>query len=257
MIVRMTCEDALARLSDFEEGVLTPWEAFRVRLHLRRCPPCGAVRATLRTVPTLVAALEAPVAPEAEAALAGALAQLSGPPGARPWPSTPVPEAAQALLETQPDLPLAILAEAHQSVARARVPEPGPYHLPQAILDRLPPEAQWRWSEGAGGRRRAELLQDPAGRKLFLAYAPTFVKAKAHRHLGSESILILAGTMWDAGHPLTQGRWVHHATGSVHAPEMRDEPCWCLIREEGGTVAAGPLERLRLKGVGQPGTFSS
>jgi anti-sigma factor ChrR (cupin superfamily) len=251
MSVLISCEATHVRLSDYEDGCLSLWDTFKVWLHLLFCPQCRAVLATLRTLPRLVEGMaEAPAPPEAEAALAAAMARFGAPPEPRPWPSSPVPAEALVLLVGQPDQALSILAEAHQSVARARVPAPGPYHLPQAVLDRLPPEDQWRWTEGANGRRRAELLRDPAGSKLLLAYAPTGARTKAHRHLGSESILILAGTMLDSGLALTQGHWVHHPYGSVHAPEIRDEACWCLIREEGSSVAAGPFERLRLKVAG-------
>jgi anti-sigma factor ChrR (cupin superfamily) len=241
----LTCERANTLLSDYLDGSLSPWRALLVRMHLLFCADCRAILATLRALPKLVDLEEAPESTTL-AALDGALASLGREGATRPWPATPGPEAARELLASGPDLPLSILAEAHQTVARARRPMPGPYHLPKGILDRLPPEDQWHWVEGAQGRRRVELLKDPLrGQRLILAFSPTGARAEAHRHLGSESILVLAGTMNDKGLALTHGDWVHHAQGTVHAPEIRDEDCWCLIREEGGTEAAGPLDKLK------------
>jgi len=246
MSLFLTCEATSALLSDFEDGSLSLWHSFLVRLHLLFCPSCRAILATMRALPVLMDDLEPAVPAAAEAALDGALAAL-GRTGPRAWPATPVPAEARDLLEAGPDLPLAILAQAHQTVASARGPQPGPYHLPQGILDRLPPEDQWHWVDGAQGRRRVELLKDPQrGLRLILAFSPTGARAKAHRHLGSESILVLAGRMNDKGVALTAGDWVHHPRGSVHAPEIRDEDCWCLIREEGGIEATGPLDWLKM-----------
>jgi predicted ChrR family anti-sigma factor len=240
MSMFLTCEAANARLSDYEDGALSLWQTFLVRLHLLFCPQCRAILATLRALPRLVQVLEEAPPGHGEAALAAALEKMTlG--GARPWPRSPVPAEAAALLDTGPDLPLTLLASAHHSVARTRVPEPGPYHLPKGILDQLPPEDQWRWLEGAQGRRRVELLQDAQGRRLILAYAPTGARGKRHRHLGSESILVLAGTMEDSGRTLAPGDWVYHDRGSVHAPEIRETDCWCLIREEGGVETLGWL----------------
>lgn len=242
----LTCEATSALLSDFEDGTLSLWRALLVRLHLLFCPSCRAILATMRALPRLMDDLEPDAPAAAEAALHGALASIGRHGEPRAWPATPVPAEARDILEAGPDLPLAILAEAHQTVARARGPQPGPYHLPKGILDRLPPEDQWRWVEGAQGRRRVELLKDPVrGLRLVLAFSPNGARAKAHRHLGSESILVLAGRMTDKGQALGAGDWVHHPQGSVHAPEIRDEDCWCLIREEGGTEATGPLEWLK------------
>jgi anti-sigma factor ChrR (cupin superfamily) len=241
------CEDTNERLSEYLDGTLPWWSRLLVRIHLLFCPGCRAILATLAALPILVRDLEEEAPPEAEAALAGALARIKGPGAPRPWPAKPVPMEVAPLLDTLPDLPLSILAATHSTLAGTRSPAAGPYHLPEAILTRLPPEDQWRWEAGPGGRRRAELLQDPErGQRLVLAYSPTGARSRAHRHLGSESILVLAGTLKDQGQALAAGDWVHHGLGSLHAPEIPEEDCWCLIREEGGTVAAGPLDRLRL-----------
>jgi len=247
-LFRLTCEGTTDLLSDYLDGNLSLWQNLRVRFHLLFCPACTAMLATLASLSRLAEDLEDPAASAQAAALERALARLSQVREPRPWPATPVPAEAQALLDTQPDLPLSILAATHRTVAAAREPEPGPYHLPQGILAKLPPENQWHWIEGVKGRRRVELLRDPVhGQRLILAYAPGGVRSRPHRHLGSESILVLKGTMVDRDQDLTPGDWVHHPEGSVHAPEIRDEACWCLIREEGDTAAATTLERLRLK----------
>jgi len=248
MSLFMTCEEATALLSDLEDGLLSPWQRFKVKLHLLFCPGCRTMAATLHSLPRLVEPLLEPAPDAARQALEKAMARITSHGTARPRPATPVPAEALELLGGEPDPALAILAAAHRTVASARTPEPGPYHLPQGILDKLPPETQWRWIPGVNGKRRAELLQDPVnGRRLILAYSPNGVRSKAHRHLGSESILVLSGSMMDQGLTLGPGDWVHHAQGSVHAPEIMDQPCWCLIREEGRTETPSALDRLRIR----------
>lgn len=247
MSLGMTCEMTHAVLSDYLDGQLSRWQRLRVWLHLLLCPDCRAVLATLKALPGLAGLPEEPPREVAEAALAGALDRLRRNEAIRPWPASPVPADAQDLLAAGPDLPLSILADAHQAVAGRRDPVPGPYHLPKGILDKLPPEDQWRWLEDPSGKRRAELLKDPDGRRLVLAYAPPGARSKAHRHLGSESILVLAGSLLDDGVALAPGEWVHHPQGSTHAPKAAGEACWCLIREEGGVEGAGPLQRLRTR----------
>ena len=243
----VTCEEVNARLSDALDGSLAPWPALKVRLHLLFCPCCRVILATLKALPRLVEDLEDRAPAAAEAALDGALASISRHGELRAWPATPVPAEARELLEDQPDLPMTILAAAHQTLARTRVPEPDPCHLPKGIRALLPPESQWRWVEGPKGKRRTLLLEDPLrGQRLILAFSPPGVRSKAHRHLGSESILVLSGAMCDKGLTLGAGDWIHHVKGSVHAPVILDTDCWCLIREEGATAAATTLERIRL-----------
>ena len=247
MSLTLTCEANIAYLSDYLDGQLSPWQAFKVWLHLLFCPDCRALLATLSTLPGLVQELQESGSEAAEAALQGALARISAPPEARGWPATAVPAEAAELLCQEPDLPLAILAAAHEALVRVRHPEPGPYHLPKDILGQLPPEGQWRWLDGADGRRRAEILQDPQlGQKLVLAFSPPGARTAAHRHLGSESILVLSGSLNDKGLAFSAGDWIHHGRGSVHAPAADAEACWCLIREEGAVAPPGPMERLRL-----------
>lgn len=234
----ITCERAVSLLSDYLDGELRSGQVLLLRLHLPLCPGCRAVLATMRALPALAAQAGAEAPEAARAALEGALARIrEGGPRRRPWPATPVPEEARDLLGAGADLPLSILAAAHQALAGDPALAAGPYHLPKEVLDRLPPADQWRWTEGEAGRRRAELLAVPGGPRLVLAYAPGGAPTMAHRHLGSESVLVLAGTLLDGGQALAPGAWVHHGAGSVHAPEA-GEACWCLIREEGEVVAA-------------------
>jgi len=245
----LSCEQSYAMLSDYADGLLGPWDAFRMKLHLLFCPDCRAILATLRALPYLLADLEEAPPDAGLAALEAAMARI-GQPTARPWLATPVPEDVRTRLEPAPDPPLAILAAAHREVALARGPLPGPYHLPPAILAELPPESQWRWIEHPSGLRRAELLAGAGtGPRLLLEYAPPHARIRAHRHLGSESCLVLAGSLRDAGGLATAGDWLHHGPGSVHAPAAEAEACWCLIREEGTTEATGKLEWLRNLGA--------
>jgi len=249
MSLFLSCEQTNALLSDYADGLLGPWDRFRMKLHLLFCPDCRAILATLRALPYLLADLEETPPEAAQAALEAAMARI-GQPAARPWPATPVPEDVWDRLEPAPDRPLAILAAAHRELALARGPLPGPYHLPPAILAQLPPESQWRWAETPSGLRRAELLAEPAaGPRLVLEYAPPHARIRSHRHLGSESCLVLAGSLRDAGGVASAGDWLHHGPGSVHGPVAEDEACWCLIREEGSTEAIGRLEWLRNLGA--------
>lgn len=238
MMKFITCERAVSLFSDYLDGELGSGQVLLLRLHLPLCPGCRAVLATMRVLPALAAQADQESPEAALAALEGALARIrEGGPRRRPWAPTPVPEEARSLLGSGADLPLSILAAAHQALVAGPDPAAGPYPLPKGILDQLPPADQWRWTEGEAGRRRAELLAVPGGPRLVLAYAPGGTPSTAHRHLGSESVLVLAGTLLDGGRALAPGAWVHHGAGSVHAPEA-GEACWCLIREEGEVEAA-------------------
>ena len=48
--------------------------------------------------------------------------------------------------------------------------------------------------------------------------------------------------MMDEGRALGAGDWIHHGMGTVHAPEIRQEDCWCLIREEGTVRLLDPTD---------------
>jgi anti-sigma factor ChrR (cupin superfamily) len=232
-----TCEDTVAALSDYLDGVL-PLAAFLgIRAHLFNCPGCRTLLATLRALPTLAAAALAPQeeAPaRARQALQGALARLA-------QSAAQVPLEARQVLATDPDLPMCLLARAHEHLARERGALPPPYPLPRDILDRLPPAEHWRWQEDGDGLRKAELCADARGGvRLLLVYAPPSSILQPHRHLGSESIVVLDGAMDDQGRGYGRGDWIHHGHGSCHAPRIAASGCWCLVREEGTVRLLGP-----------------
>jgi putative transcriptional regulator len=242
-----TCEETAAALSDYEEGILPLAPFMKIRVHLFNCPGCRALRATLRALPALAAgALPPPRDARAQArgALDNALARLArlarlAEP--RSWSATPVPLEAQRVLAAGPDLPMCLLAATHAYLARDQAPLAPPCPLPQATLDRLPPAERWTWREGRDWARRAELLTAPEGSlRLLLVYAPPGSVLPAHRHLGSESILVLAGGMDDQGFDYGPGGWIHHADGSCHSPRIAPTGCWCLVREEGTVRYLGP-----------------
>jgi len=246
----LTCGEVAALLSDYEEGILPLGTFLKVKVHLYNCPDCRALLATLRALPGLLARSLTPedaFAAKAQAALEGALARLGE--SRRPWPATPVPEEAQALLRNAPDLSLRLLAAAHRSLAMERRPRLGAHRLPQDVLDQVPPPDQWVWEKDPDGLRRAELLADPAGgQRLSLVQAPPGAKLARHRHLGSESILILEGGMEDGGVRWQAGSWLHHGPESSHGPRILGEGCWYLVRQEGAVRFRGPggwLRRLR------------
>lgn len=238
----MNCEEAVAALSDYADGVLPLNPFLKVRVHLFNCPGCRIVLATLRALPGLALSALAREASRAEAqrALEGALARL-GEARPRAWPRTPVPDAARLLLEGNPDLPMRILASSHGLITLERAAPVPPYGLPQATLDQLPAPEQWRWEEARNGARKAELVTDPlGGQRLLLMFTPPDSSLPPHQHVGSESILVLTGSMADQGREFARGDWVHHADGSCHAPRVAASGCWCLVREEGSARLLGP-----------------
>ncbi len=239
----LNCRECAGSLSDFRDGILPLGQFLRIRIHLFNCPACRSLLATLRALPGLVAQ-GLPREPGGEAlaqlALAGALARLARPEEPRAWAATPVPEAAQDLLAGRPDLPLRVLAATHALITRERLPRPGG-SLPQPILDQLPAPERWTWEEAANGSRKAGLLAEPmGGPRLSLVYAPPGSAFPPHQHLGSESILILDGSMADRGHEFARGGWAHHPEGSCHAPQVGPDGCRCLVREEGTVLLLGP-----------------
>jgi putative transcriptional regulator len=241
----MTCEETAAALSDYQDGILPLNQFLKVRVHLFNCPGCRILQATLRAMPGLVAgalALDAEAPAQARLALAGALARL-GRPASRSWAATPIPLEARRVLEAGPDLAMRLLARTHDLITRERSPLARGCHLPQGTLDQLPGEEHWRWQEDRNGGRRAELLTDPpSGLRLLLVYAPPGSTLPPHRHLGSESILVLDGGMDDLGRDCGQGDWIHHPDGSCHAPRVASSGCWYLVREEGTVRFLGPAD---------------
>ena len=75
----LTCSQVTDRLTDYQEGA-TPFALrWRMRIHLSLCPGCKAFLRALKQLPTLVRVALSPSAdpaPEAKAALKGALARL-------------------------------------------------------------------------------------------------------------------------------------------------------------------------------------
>ena len=235
MRIFYTCEETAASLSHYLDGILPLGPFLKTRAHLFNCPGCRTLLATTRALPALAAAALAPgegSADGARRALEGALARLGQERAPR------VPLAAREALEADPDPAMRLLATTH---ARLGGPVAPPWPLPQETLDRLPPPEYWRWREAGDGVRRAELFTD-AGRavRLVLVYAPPDSVLAPHRHLGSESILVLDGGLDDQGREYRRGDWIHYAQGSCHAPRMAPSGCWCLVREQGPVQRMGP-----------------
>lgn len=242
-----TCEETTAALSDYLDGILPLGPFLKTRAHLFNCPGCRTLLATLRAVPALAGATLKPGAgtpPQAQRALEGALARLAR--GEASRRTLPVPLAARQALAADPDLAMRLLASTHAQLDAQRLTEASPYPLPQDTLDRLPPPERWRWQEAGNGIRRAELLAD-SGKdvRLLLLYAPPGSLLPPHRHLGSESILVLDGGLDDQGRDYQRGDWIHYAQGSCHALRMAPSGCWCLVREQGAVRFLGPAAWLR------------
>jgi predicted ChrR family anti-sigma factor len=236
-----TCADTAASLSHYLDGILPLGPFLKTRAHLFNCPGCRALLATTRALPALAAAALAPehgAAARAQQALEGALARLDLERAPR------IPLAARMALEADPDPAMRLLASTHAHLDDA--PAGPPWPLPRDTMDRLPAPENWRWREAGDGVRSAELLAD-ADRsvRLVLVYAPPDSTLPPHRHLGSESILVLEGGLEDRGREYRRGDWIHYAQGSCHAPRMAPTGCWCLIREQGPVQRMGPAAWLR------------
>jgi hypothetical protein len=235
-----TCEETVAALSDYQDGILPLGPFLKTRAHLFNCPGCRALLATLRALPALAGPAlredigrREEIGARASQALDRALARLA-------QGEALVPPEARQVLEADPDLPMRLLASTHERLVRNRAAAGAPYPLPQDILDLLPPAEHWRWQDGEGGLRKAELCSDPRGSRLLLVYAPPSSALPPHRHLGSESILVLDGAMDDQGRGCARGDWIHHGVGSCHAPRIAATGCWYLIREQGTVLLLGP-----------------
>jgi anti-sigma factor ChrR (cupin superfamily) len=237
-----TCERVIDLLTDLEDRALGPLDWLGVRLHLVLCPPCRSfLDAFERTPAVLRQVLDEDNAPEAEQALAGALAALRDgrvPQGPQHHPE---PEA-WAALDPGGDPLRAVLLRHHlghcQSCRESRgenqaiPPSKDPL---EALRPHLPPEAQWRWiRRGLGGGRVAVVHRDAAtGASLNLACLPGGRSTPVHTHQGLECALILCGALQDGPAHLRPGDWISHDSGHLHGPTA--DPggeCWALISLE-------------------------
>lgn len=232
----LTCRDAVALLTDFQEGALDRRGTFAVRLHLAFCGPCAALARSLQALPAAFQNLglePASLPPEFQAqgrtALQAVLARLDSLPEA----PTELPE----LLRTPPpggaDGPWNLLVEAFRAIS-AGDPGPDESGLPPSVLDRLPPRSQWSWKRlGFAGTRVATLLEDARTRaRLVLLHIPPGGGIPFHTHLGREALLVLDGEMEDAAELLVTGEVRTFEPGSRHAQRVGLGGCWCLMRLE-------------------------
>jgi hypothetical protein len=248
MIGIPTCEEVTDLLTDLDEGALGPLAWTGVRVHLGLCPPCRAFLASLRRTPLLLRSLlgEEP-GPEAaaERALSGALGALRQ--GHLPQGPQLHPDATDwAALGPQGDPLAALLLRVHLGwcgACRAQRPaeadaalDPGGGPLPEALRALLPPETQWRWARrGLAGGQAARVLKDPiSGASLHLVRLPGGRTFPAHRHLGTETTVLLAGGLQDGAAHLHSGDWIAHRPNTFHAPTADPgDACWALVRLEG------------------------
>lgn len=241
-----TCQQVTALLTDLDEGALGPLAWAGVRLHLGLCPPCQAFLRSLRRARVIARECfvdEPGPRPVADRALSGALALLRQ--GRLPAGPNhhPAPEAWQ-ILATHPDAPAALLLRAHLGwcgVCRAGqgadlALEADGMPVPRSLRALLPPEDQWHWvRRGLGGVRIARVGTDAAtGASLNLVQMHGSGLVPAHRHLGVETTLVLAGGLQDGPADLRAGDWISHAAGTCHGPAtLPGEACWALVLLEG------------------------
>jgi predicted ChrR family anti-sigma factor len=245
---RLTCREAIALLTDYQERAL-PWnQRLFTRMHLWRCPECREFFEAFGSIPGLVARCEdldeARFVPLGEAALANVLQRLQEPRPHSGMSRAPIPQPVQRLLEGMADLPLRLMAQTHAAMLQGVAPRTEPY-LPDAVLAQLPPARSWKWSHFPGGIRRARLNRDMAGPSLSLVFMPPDYTLARHTHLGSESLLVLDGELEHEDRCLTDGDWIHLETGTHHAPQAYGRGCWCLVRDEGSLSFEGPFGWLK------------
>lgn len=243
---RLTCEEAVSRLTDLAEGNLSITESLRLHLHLLYCQECRALKLELGHLPGIVqqASLlrEEALLPLARTALQAALARVSESRPLRLPAALAIPSEIETLLRTRTDLPLRLMEATFQVFAKGTAPSKAPF-LPEGVMAQLPTPETWRW-KSRGGARIATLLED-ASVRLSLLVAPRGFQTLPHVHFGSEQMLVLDGLLEDGLAAYPTGRWVHFGEGTSHAPVVLNDECWCLIREEGAVRYTGPLGWLR------------
>jgi len=246
MTQRLSCEEAVSRLTDLAEGSLSIPEFLRLHLHLLSCHECRALRMELRSLPGFVQKASPssgdallPLARTALQAALGRVAELR--PVRHPEPLS-IPHEIEALLGATADLPLRLMETTFHAFAKGTAPLQAPF-LPEEVLDQLPARETWCW-KSRGSARIATLLED-ANVRLSLLVAPRAFQTRPHIHFGSEQMLVLDGLLEDGMSAYPTGRWVHFGEGSSHGPVVLNDECWCLIREEGVVRYTGPLGWLR------------
>jgi putative transcriptional regulator len=246
-MILLSCEHATERMTDHLEGAL-PWpKRLAMWGHLMLCDGCRAFLRGLRAVPSL--AREA-FRDAAEPAVGGAsldtvLGRIHAGEGRGPMLH---PDASQwdALQAGRADLPVKLLLETHLGACRAcRLAHPDlPAHAPVAakgdvppipvgILAQLPDPKSWTWyRQFLNGSRSAKLQEDAAtGVGLWLTFVPAGRRFPNHGHTGQEAAVLLAGWVQDGLDLAGPGDFVHHGTGSRHAPEATSrDGCWILAR---------------------------
>lgn len=245
-----TCAEAVALLTDYEEGGLRPLEWFGLKLHLGLCPPCRAFLASLRRTPSLVQHLcagEPAAAEPAERALSGVLAALRAGRPLRGPQHHPGEEAWDALGPGGDPL-AALLLRIHLGQCAPCRERRGPEQALSlrgdavaALRPFLAPERDWRWARlGLGGARVARVLENPAtGASLSLARLPGGRRMPRHIHGGAELSLILEGGLQDGPAHLRPGDWSAQEAGSCHSPSADADGCFALVRVEGGLRFSG------------------
>lgn len=244
----ISCAQVIDRLTDLQEGALPLAQSIRIRLHLMRCPDCRELRAELRRVPELIRSVAAPADEAllglAQAALRNAQERIREfRPARRPLPTT-LPSDLQALLQTGADLPLRIMELVHRAFVDGTAPLQAPF-LPASAAALLPPAEAWVWQQRGHARVTTLVDEGPNGAKLNLLVAPRGFRTPSHLHFGSEQMLVLEGLLEDGEQAYATGTWVNFGKDSIHAPEVLNDECWCLIREEGAIRYTGPLGWLR------------
>jgi putative transcriptional regulator len=118
---------------------------------------------------------------------------------------------------------------------RARRGPGGLAALPPGVLAVLPDIDRARWIiVSLSGVRVTLVLRDAeTGSTLYLAHCPRASRFPAHRHLGSEENLIIAGACENGDSRLEAGDWMAAAPGTEHSVIAGpDRDCWCLSRIE-------------------------